>query len=188
MRIYTRRGDDGTTSLRGGRRVAKSSALVEALGALDEAQAALGVARAECARPSALEDLLVGFERDLWVVMAEVAGPPVGDEGTTAASTVTPEMVLAVESAIDARAPTLGGIRGFALPGENRLAAALDAARTAVRRAERRLAALELAGDGHVLAYVNRLSDLCWALARESEEVHLPARGGGEKGRDDRGG
>ncbi len=174
MRIYTRRGDDGTTSVRGGDRVGKSSALVEALGALDEAQAALGVARAEGGRPGALDDVLVGVERDLWVVMAEVAALPGRPPGP--ADTVTSEMVAAVESAIDAHSAGLGGITGFAVPGGNRLAAALDVARAAVRRAERRLAALELGGHRLLLAYVNRLSDLCWTLAREAEEGYLPAR------------
>jgi len=159
-----------------GGRVAKSAEIVEALGALDEAQAALGVARAECARASALSDLLVDLERDLWVVMAEVAAAP-GRRGRGApARQVTPEMVAALEAAIDARAAALGGVTGFAVPGENRLAAALDVARTSVRRAERRLAARELNSKRCVLAYVNRLSDLCWTLAREAEGVSLPAR------------
>ncbi|MFZ0060198.1 MAG: cob(I)yrinic acid a,c-diamide adenosyltransferase [Acidimicrobiales bacterium] len=175
MKIYTRRGDDGTTSLRAGGRVDKSSAVVEVLGALDEAQAALGVARAASTRPGTLDELLVGVERDLWVVMAEVAAAPVDTARPGPRSTVTPEMVAALESAIDVHAAGRGRITGFAVPGENRLAAALDFARTVVRRAERRLVALEPA-NGHVLAYLNRLSDLCWTLARESEDRHLPAR------------
>jgi cob(I)alamin adenosyltransferase len=170
VRIYTRRGDDGTTSLRGGARVAKSHGLVEALGALDEAQAALGVARAECSRGGSLNGLLAGLERDLWAVMGEVAAPGGAKE------TVTPAMVAALEATIDAHAAGLGRIDGFALPGENRLAAALDSARTVVRRAERRLVAAEGNGAGLVLAYVNRLSDLCWALAREAEDALRPAR------------
>ncbi len=176
MRIYTRRGDDGTTSLRGGTRVPKSHGLVEALGALDEAQAALGVARAECPRGGTLDDLLAGLERDLWAVMGEVAAPGGGKE------TVTPAMVAGLEVLIDAHAAGLGRIDGFALPGENRLAAALDAARTVVRRAERRLVAVEGNGAGEVLAYVNRLSDLCWALAREAEGAVRPAREKREEG------
>ncbi|MGA9078606.1 MAG: ATP:cob(I)alamin adenosyltransferase, partial [Acidimicrobiales bacterium] len=96
MRIYTRRGDDGTTSLRGGGRIPKSDAVVEALGALDEAQAALGVARAACDRHGGVADLLVGLERGLWTVMAQVgvAGPKRrrGPENE-----VTPAMVAALE-------------------------------------------------------------------------------------------
>lgn len=176
MRISTRRGDDGTTSVRGGGRVRKSAAVVETLGALDEAQVALGMARAECSRQSAFDELLLGLERDLWVVMAEVAAAPVGAARPRRATVVTLEMVAALEEAIDAHSAGLGGITGFVLPGENRLAAALDGARVAVRRAERRLAASDLGGTSHVLAYVNRLSDLCWTLARESESSHAPAR------------
>jgi cob(I)alamin adenosyltransferase len=176
MRISTRRGDDGTTSVRGGGRVRKSAAVVEALGALDEAQAALGLARAECARLGAENELLLGLERDLWVVMAEVAAAPVGAARPRRATVVTPEMVAALEKAIDAHSAGLGRITGFVLPGENRLAAALDAARAVVRRAERRLAAGDKGDTGYVLAYVNRLSDLCWTLAREAESSHAPAR------------
>ena len=179
MRIYTRRGDDGTTSLRGGVRVAKSDPVIEALGALDEAQAALGVARA-AAGGGDLGNLLVAVERDLWAAMGEVAAPG-GGAGAGAVAAVTPEMVAALESAIDAHAAGLGRIDGFAVPGENHLAAAFDHARTVVRRAERRLVALE-GRTGHVLAYVNRLSDLCWTLAREAEEGFRPAR---EKGKED---
>lgn len=174
MRIYSRRGDDGTTSVRGGGRIPKSDAVVEALGALDEAQAALGVARAACDRQGGVADLLVGLERCLWTVMAQV-GVAVGKRRRGSENEVTPAMVAALEAAIDERAARLGEIDGFAVPGENPLAAALDVARTAVRRAERRLVALDSA-PGLVIAYVNRLSDLCWVLARTSEDGYLPAR------------
>jgi cob(I)alamin adenosyltransferase len=174
VRIYSRRGDDGSTSVRGGGRIPKSDAVVEALGALDEAQAALGVARVECNRQDGVADLLVGLERGLWTVMAQVGVPP-GKRRRGSGNDVTPAMVAALEAAIDERAARLGEIDGFAVPGENRLAAALDVARTAVRRAERRLVALD-AAPGPVIAYVNRLSDLCWVLARASEDGYLPAR------------
>jgi cob(I)alamin adenosyltransferase len=174
VRIYTRRGDDGTTSVGGPGRIPKSDATVEALGALDEAQAALGVARAACDRHGGLADLLVGLERGLWTVMAQV-GVALERGRRGSENEVTPAMVAALEAAIDERVGLLGKIDGFAVPGENPLAAALDVARTAVRRAERRLVALDSA-PGLVIAYVNRLSDLCWVLARASEDGYLPAR------------
>src|SRR4051794_22171555 len=76
MRIYTRKGDDGTTGLLYGGRVAKDSAAPTAYGDVDEAQAVLGMARADCARGSELDELLVSLERDLWVLMAELATDP----------------------------------------------------------------------------------------------------------------
>src|SRR5437868_13038199 len=101
-RIYTRNGDDGTTGLLYGGRVRKDSPAIDANGAVDEAQAALGVARAEAERGSELDDLLVGLERDLWVLMAEIATAPDNrSKLTPGASRVTAEMVTALEDHID---------------------------------------------------------------------------------------
>jgi len=111
------------------------------------------------------------------VLMAELSTGP--DEraglqpGTTAVSAA---MVLGLEEAIDG---TLSGVElspAFAVPGENRLSGALDLARTVVRRAERLVSGLDL-GDSQAPAYLNRLSDLCWALARRHEDIHLVAGG-----------
>ena len=177
MKIYTRRGDDGTTALRAGGRVRKDSARIEALGALDEAQSALGVARAEAT--GQLGELLVSIERDLWVLMAEVATAPAQrrrlQPGVTA---VTAEMTARLEEAIDEHTARIGELTDFTVPGESRLSAALDLARTVVRRAERRLAGVGLPDESHVAAYVNRLSDLCWAIARSSESEHRLAKEG----------
>jgi cob(I)alamin adenosyltransferase len=176
MKIYTRRGDDGTTALRAGGRVAKDSATIEALGALDEAQSALGVARAGLGEGD-VASVLVAVERDLWVLMAEVATDPGHrsrlQPGVTA---VTDEMVNQVEAAIDRYMDELGEITDFTVPGENPVAAALDVARTIVRRAERRLVPVDLGRESRVPSYVNRLSDLCWALARASEQEHRFAK------------
>ena len=176
MRIYTRRGDDGTTALRAGGRVRKDSPQIEAVGALDEAQAALGLARAELGG-SDLSELLISVERDLWVLMAEVATDPGHlrrlEPGVTA---VTKEMVLRLESLIDSQSSGLAELTDFTVPGENRVSAVLELARTIVRRAERRLVDAELAADSHVPAYVNRLSDLCWTLAGVTESEHLLAK------------
>ncbi len=173
MRVYTRRGDDGTTALRSGARVRKDSLAVEVNGTVDEAQAFLGLARAELARGEATDTLLVALERDLWVLMAEVATPSAARDGLVPGETaVSPEMVTRLEEAIDAALEGLDLAASFAVPGDNRVSATLDCARTVVRRAERLAVGLELAGS-LVVTYLNRLSDLCWALARRAEREHL---------------
>ncbi len=172
MRIYTRKGDDGTTGLLYGGRVGKDAPRIGVNGAVDEAQAALGVARAEAEPGSELDRLLVDLERDLYVLMAEVATDPEHrDRLVAGASLVTPEMVAALEAWIDELTGRFEMSKEFVVPGGNRRAAALDVARTAVRRAERAwVAALGTSGDGsQVGAYLNRLSDLVWAMARWQE-------------------
>lgn len=181
MKIYTRRGDDGTTSLRAGGRVRKDSPQIEALGTLDEAQSALGVARGEVASDE-LDEVLIGIERDLWVLMAEVGTDPGHlrrlEPGVTA---ITKEMVDRLESLIDSFSARLGEITDFTVPGENRASAALDLARTIVRRGERRLALAELAETSYAPSYVNRLSDLVWTLARFVEGAQRFAKEDGER-------
>ena len=176
MRIYTRRGDAGMTDLRAGGRVPKDDRSIELTGTVDEAQAVLGLARAEAPPGGELDALLVALERDLWIVMAEVATAEEQrselEPGTTA---VTASMVGLLESRIDEVMATLDLARGFAVPGGTRCAAALDLARTVVRRAER-LAVGSCPDTSLVGAYLNRLSDLCWALARSTEGEHLRVR------------
>ena len=102
MKIYTRKGDDGTTGLLYGGRLAKDSATIDANGTVDEAQAALGVARAEVARGSELDEILVGLERDLYVLMAELATLPANRAKLSPGVTlVTPDMVAGLERLID---------------------------------------------------------------------------------------
>lgn len=176
MKIYTRKGDDGTTGLYGGGRVPKDSAAPEAYGTVDEAQAALGVARAACERGGELDVLLVGLERDLWVLMAELATDVSNRHKLVAgASEVTAEMVDALEAQIDAVSGRFEPPTEFVVPGETMVAALLDVARTVVRRAER--ASLRAASEGsHVVPYLNRLSDLVWTLARWQEGHSLTSR------------
>ncbi len=182
MRIYTRKGDDGTTGLYFGGRVAKDDWRIEVNGAVDEAQAALGLARAEAVAGSELDDLLVAIERDLYVLMAEVATAPENRHKLVAGeSMVTAPMVRALEDRIDLLFERFEMPSEFVVPGQNRRAAALDVSRTVVRRAER--LAVRAAGGGPVVSegsqigpYLNRLSDLLWAMARWQEgEVHVPA-------------
>lgn len=183
MKIYTRRGDDGTTGLLYGGRVPKTAPAVAANGALDEAQAALGVVRAEVERGSELDVLLVGIERDLYVAMAELATAP-GNRHKLAdgRSRVDAAMVEALEALIDRLAERFPPLTDFVVPGHDRVSARLDVARTVVRRAERAVLDAEarrVEGDrdapggterSWVGPYLNRLSDLVWTMARWQEQ------------------
>lgn len=176
MRVYTRRGDDGTTGLLHGGRVRKDSPRPEAYGQVDEAQAAIGLARAFAERGSELDELLVAVERDLWVLMADLAtGPEARDKLVEGTTLVSDEMVAALEARIDDVSARFEPPREFVVPGEGVVAAHLDLARTVVRRAER--AAVSAAPESTAaLAYLNRLSDLLWVLARWQEGTSRTSR------------
>ena len=175
-RIYTRQGDDGTTGLLFGGRVRKDDPVPEAVGDVDEAQAALGRARAEVEPGSELDGLVVGIERDLWVLMAELSTAPANRPKLVGGRTlVTAGMVAALEPVIDDVTGRFDPPTEFVVPGQTTTAALLDVARTVVRRAERRAVAVAAPGS-HVVPYLNRLSDLLWTLARWQEGHSLPAR------------
>ena len=176
MKIYTRKGDDGTTGLYYGGRLRKDDAAVEAYGTVDEAQAFIGVARAEAGSGSDIDARLVAIERDLWVLMADMATGDDNREKLEPGKTlVTAEMVEALERQIDQLNKTHPMPSEFVVPGQNRVAAALDVARTVVRRAERRTLTAKAGGE-HVVPYLNRLSDLLWTLGRVAEGESLPTR------------
>ena len=176
VKVYTRKGDDGTTGLYGGGRVLKDSAAPTAYGAVDEAQAALGVARAEVDRAGDLHEMLVGIERDLWVLMAELATDPGNRHKLVAgASQVTEEMVTALETTIDDVSGRFEPPTEFVVPGETRISALLDVARTVVRRAERD-AISAASGGSQVGPSLRRRADLCWTLARWEEGTALIAK------------
>src|SRR6202035_4020554 len=127
---------------------------------------------------------LVAVERDLWVLMSEVATAPRNRGKLTAGvSLVTPEMVTALEVHIDSLSERFDMPKEFVVPGQNRTAAALDVARTVVRRAERLVTAAPPAGESHAGPYLNRLSDLLWTMARWQEGEHLTARSVGPSDR-----
>ncbi|MDA8262074.1 MAG: cob(I)yrinic acid a,c-diamide adenosyltransferase [Actinomycetota bacterium] len=178
MKIYTKKGDDGTTGLLYGGRVQKDSFRVELNGAVDEAQAHLGFARSLDQRGTALDEIVISLEADLWVLMAEVATGEDSRSKLAAGKTlVTPEMVARLEGLIDDAMERFEMPKAFVVPGSNPLSAALDVARTVVRRAERlSLPFMRVHPDSSVGPYLNRLSDLCWALARWQEGEHLLAK------------
>jgi cob(I)alamin adenosyltransferase len=175
LRIYTRKGDDGTTGLLYGGRVAKDSPLPSAYGDVDEAQAAIGVARAATGDAD-LDALLVRLERELWVLMAELAAEPANRHKLVdGQSLVTAAMVDDLEGVIDTVTARFEAPTEFVVPGQTPGSAALDVARTVVRRAER--TCLRAAAEGsQVVPYLNRLSDLLWTLARWQEGESLPTR------------
>jgi len=176
VKIYTRRGDDGTTGLYFGGRVRKDAAAPMAYGEVDEAQAAIGVARAHVERGGELDELLISIERDLWVLMADLATDASSRHQLTPGTTmVTDEMVEHLESVIDDLTARFDPPKEFVVPGQEPVSAFLDLARTVVRRAERHCIAAAAEGSA-VVAYLNRLSDLLWTTARWQEGGALTAR------------
>lgn len=166
-RVYTRKGDDGTTGLLYGGRVSKDAPQPVAYGDVDETQAAIGLARA-AAGPD-LDAILVGLQRDLWLVMAELAcNPDRVDQLDESGSRPTPAMVTALEGLIDDVSARFDPPTEFVVPGQDEVSARLDVARTVCRRAERSTLAAAVDGSS-VLPYLNRLSDLLWTLARWQE-------------------
>jgi cob(I)alamin adenosyltransferase len=193
--VATTRGDDGTTGLLfGGERITKDDARAEAYGTIDEAVAALGVARANLgvkrrigtvpAGLGGLAALILRLQRELFVVGAELATNPEAwdrlEDGTTR---VSDEMVKAIERDLVELENAIEMPREFVVPGETPTSAALELARTILRRAERRAVALQRAGlvpGPNLLPYLNRLADLVWVLARAAERAEsrtaTPAR------------
>jgi cob(I)alamin adenosyltransferase len=175
VKIYTKKGDDGTTSLWYGGRVPKHNPRTEAYGSIDEAVSALGVARAMCKKnQAALASDLLQLQQDMFVAGAELAtAPEAAERLEDGVSRITDGMVDAVEVDIDRYMRQVDLPPQFVIPGGTVLSAALDVARTAVRRAERRLVQLRegegLASDA-VLRYLNRASDLVFAMARYADE------------------
>jgi cob(I)alamin adenosyltransferase len=175
-RIYTKAGDDGTTGLFYGGRVAKDSELPTAYGTVDEAQAVLGLARAAAGAGSAVDDLLVPIMRELYVLMAELATLPANrTKLVPGSSSVTAEMVSRLEAVIDDLDEQFTHPTEFVVPGGNAIAAWLDLGRTVVRRAERASLAAA-AAPSQVVPYLNRLSDLLWTMARWHEGAGLTAK------------
>ena len=178
MKIYTKKGDDGTTGLFYWGRVAKDHLAPEAYGAVDELVAALGVARS-MAEGGLAADLL-RLQRELFVVAAEVATAPANRRKLEPeVSLTTPAMVERLEAAIDGVIDEVGMPTEFIVPGQAPLPAALDVARTVARRAERRVVAYARSGgleNSVVVPYLNRLADYLYMLVRAAETEWQPTR------------
>ncbi len=201
--VATKRGDDGTTGLLfGGDRIFKDDPRTEAFGAVDEAIAALGLARAELGQKAQygtvpptldrLPGLILRLQRELFVVGAELAtAPNAADRQKPGETRITAAMVEGLDAVLAETEARVDLPREFVVPGETRLSAHLEMARTIVRRAERRAVALRRAepvGDDRLLAYLNRLADLLWILARAAEQgesrAATPSRTAGRHTRD----
>jgi cob(I)alamin adenosyltransferase len=163
MSFYTRKGDDGYTGQLGEGRVPKYHPRPEAVGAVDEATSALGVARAACSAPQ-IAPLILEVQRDLYLLMAELAATP---EEAGKFHRIDDQRVTWLEVQIDGLSRSVSLPREFIVPGDTSGGAALDLARTAVRRAERRVAQLYHLGEitnSSLLNYLNRLSSFCFVL------------------------
>jgi cob(I)alamin adenosyltransferase len=178
MSIVTKTGDDGTTGLMYNRRVSKCHPRVEAYGAVDELNTAIGLARAS-APEGFLGDRLIGIQKDLVTLMGELATQPddlprYAKDGFTL---VSPELTAKLDLIVKEIEAQNVSFRGWATPGANMVSAALDVARTTCRRAERRVCALQEAGQLHnneIVVFLNRLSDTLWLLARWAEAPPTP--------------
>ncbi|HSK50671.1 MAG TPA: cob(I)yrinic acid a,c-diamide adenosyltransferase [Solirubrobacterales bacterium] len=171
MKIYTKKGDDGTTSLWYGGRVPKHHGRTSAYGTLDEACSQLGVARALCGPDQAeLAADVLRLQDDIFVAGAELAtAPEAAERLEDGVSRTTEAMVAELEERIDHYMSQVELPPKFVIPGGNQLSAQLDVARTAIRRAEREVSALAEAGElasETVIHFLNRASDYAYALAR----------------------
>lgn len=171
-RIYTRTGDDGTSGLIGGERRLKSDPRFEAIGTIDEANAAIGMVRVHTKRSDllALDAMLSRIQNDLFDLGADLATPIRQGEEPQSALRIAPAQVTRLETEIDLLNAELAPLRTFVLPGGSPAAAALHLARTVTRRAERRMVELAARPDEllnpDALRFVNRLSDYLFVAAR----------------------
>jgi cob(I)alamin adenosyltransferase len=174
VKIYTKKGDDGTTSLWYGGRVPKHHGRTDAYGTLDEACSQLGVARALCGpEQQQLAADILRLQDDIFVAGAELAtAPEAAERLEDGVSRTTEEMVSELEGLIDRYMDQVELPPKFVIPGGNQLSAQLDVARTTIRRAERRISELNEAGEiasETVIHFINRASDAIYAMARYAD-------------------
>ena len=169
-KIYTRSGDDGSTALADGTRRAKHDARIAAYGAVDETNAALGMARLYTKDNAALDAILSRLQNDLFDLGADLATP---DNVDFEPLCISPAQVRRLEAEIDQLNEKLQPLDSFVLPGGSKASAHLHLARTLMRRAERRLSAAMEGGDGFsesARQFINRASDLLFVAARAANE------------------
>ena len=171
MSIVTKTGDKGETSLMYGRRVPKTDPRVEAYGAVDELTAALGMARSIC-EDKFVSNQIFAVQKDLIIVMGELATTPEDrqrylKDGFQETSTAMVDRITGV--IVDLEKDKALYPKDWVIPGDTAISAALDLARTICRRAERSVLALPDV-NGEIVRYLNRLSDLCWVVARRAEK------------------
>lgn len=175
-KIYTKTGDDGSTALGTGERLPKYHARIESYGTVDEANAAVGVARQSTTGPEleALDVMLERIQNDMFDLGADLCTPDTGEDLGYEPLRITDNQVKRLEAEIDQLNAELEPLRSFVLPGGSAAAAALHVCRTVSRRAERRM--VELAGiegeqvSGAALKYINRLSDFFFVASRHANE------------------
>ena len=189
-RIYTKKGDDGTTSLWYGGRVAKSDLRTEAYGAVDEAGSALGLARSLCGDEHAeLAADIAQLQNSLFIAGAELATATEAVERLEAGVTrVTDDMADELDAVIDRHMNRVSLPPKFVIPGGTTLSAALDVARATIRRAERRVVALRESGEptsDALLRFLNRASDAAYAMARFADVPDPELFAGREASKDD---
>jgi cob(I)alamin adenosyltransferase len=165
VKIYTRTGDAGETSLFDGTRVRKHDPRVEAYGDVDETNAWIGLARAS-GLDAALDDEVLRIQRDLFALGAQLADPAAKIAARVTKAVIADADVTRLEQLIDRLEGELPPLRRFVLAGGTPAGAALHVARTVCRRAERRIVSLDPAVDPLLVRYINRLSDLLFVLAR----------------------
>ena len=168
-RIYTRTGDAGTTRLATGQPVSKTDPRVEAYGAVDEANACVGLARVHLGADPELDAMLARVQNELFDLGADLSTPPKPDEAVGSVLRILDSQVARLEAEIDRLNDRLPELKSFILPGGSPAAAALHLARTVCRRAEREAVRLVEAGEpvsGPAMRYLNRLSDFLFVAAR----------------------
>jgi cob(I)alamin adenosyltransferase len=167
VKIYTKTGDDGKTSLLGGERVSKNSDRIEAYGTVDELNSFIGLAITEVQDPD-VRKLLIKIQNHLFILGSDLAAPKTNKTSKLKIKRVTPKFYKEIEKAIDSFDSQLVSIKNFILPGGSKSASLLHICRTITRRAERKVVALndKVIAVDNIIIFLNRLSDLFFVLAR----------------------
>jgi cob(I)alamin adenosyltransferase len=173
VKIYTKTGDKGETSLFGGERVSKNSDRIEAYGTVDELNSFIGLAIIEV-KDISVKELLTKIQNQLFVLGSDLATPRNGETDNARIGRITPKFYEEIEKAIDYYDAQLEVLKNFILPGGSKSASLLHVCRTVSRRAERKAVALNdrvKLGD-NIIIFLNRLSDLFFVLARYENKCH----------------